>query len=159
MHEVVKGIWRRRRLMKGMTILRDFGGRFLLDFQELSFGVGLDQQRHRFARGFGHEDQDIHMISWSQVVVLVGREDSRFGQCLHSATAINKASEQTEVQHQTQVFRIVYLFYFAIKFYYLWINLYVNVLRMCSIKGIFEFYCFSQLKVLLNFTVMFDRIN
>ena len=97
-------------------------------------------QGHWFAGGFGHGGQDIHMISWSQEVDLVGREDSRFGQRLHSAASINKASEQTEGQHQTQVFKIVYLFYFSIKFYCLWINLYANVLRMCSIKGIFEFY-------------------
>jgi hypothetical protein len=32
---------------------------------ELSSGVGLDQYRHRFAGGFGHGGQDIHMISWS----------------------------------------------------------------------------------------------
>ena len=33
--------------------------------EEWSFGVGLDQYRHRFAGGFGHGGQDIHMISWS----------------------------------------------------------------------------------------------
>jgi hypothetical protein len=32
---------------------------------ELSSVVGLDQYRHRFAGGFGHGGQDIHMISWS----------------------------------------------------------------------------------------------
>ena len=39
--------------------------RFLLDLQELSFGEGLDQYMHRFAGGFGHGGQDVHMISWS----------------------------------------------------------------------------------------------
>ena len=32
---------------------------------ELSSVVGLDQYKHRFAGGFGHGGQDIHMISWS----------------------------------------------------------------------------------------------
>ena len=42
--------------------------RVLLDFhreKSLSSVVGLDQYRHRFAGGFGHGGQDIHMISWS----------------------------------------------------------------------------------------------
>jgi hypothetical protein len=36
-----------------------------LHIGELSSVVGLDQYRHRFAGGFGHGGQDIHMISWS----------------------------------------------------------------------------------------------
>jgi hypothetical protein len=48
---------------------RDWGDGFLglsgICREELSFGVGLDQYNHRFAGGFGHEGQDIHMISWS----------------------------------------------------------------------------------------------
>ena len=42
-----------------------FGGSLGLQKGELSFVVGLDQYRHRFAGGFGHGSQDIHMISWS----------------------------------------------------------------------------------------------
>jgi hypothetical protein len=42
-----------------------------------------DQYRgHRFVGGFGHGGQDIHMVSWSYEVVLVGRVETRFGQCL-----------------------------------------------------------------------------
>jgi hypothetical protein len=41
-----------------------FGGSWICR-EEWSFGVGLDQYRHRFAGGFGHGGQDIHMISWS----------------------------------------------------------------------------------------------
>jgi hypothetical protein len=40
-------------------------GSGILQRGELSFGVGLDQYRHRVAGGFGHGGQDIHMISWS----------------------------------------------------------------------------------------------
>jgi hypothetical protein len=47
-------------------------GRVLLDLggvarESLSWGVGgKDQYRgHRFAGGFGHGGQDIHMVSWS----------------------------------------------------------------------------------------------
>jgi hypothetical protein len=43
----------------------DFWGLSWICREELSFGVGLDQYRHRFAGGFGHGGQDIHMISWS----------------------------------------------------------------------------------------------
>jgi len=32
---------------------------------ELGSIVGLDQYKHRFAGGFGHGGQDIHMVSWS----------------------------------------------------------------------------------------------
>jgi hypothetical protein len=44
-----------------------FGGKVSLGLHrgELSSVVGLDQYRHRFAGGFGHGGQDIHMISWS----------------------------------------------------------------------------------------------
>jgi hypothetical protein len=51
--------------------LRFYGKFFLGEFSlglhrgELSSVVGLDQYRHRFAGGFGHGGQDIHMISWS----------------------------------------------------------------------------------------------
>jgi hypothetical protein len=41
------------------------GGSLGLQRGELSSVVGLDQYRHRFAGGFGHGGQDIHMISWS----------------------------------------------------------------------------------------------
>jgi hypothetical protein len=45
----------------------NFWGEVSLGLQrgELSSVVGLDQYRHRFAGGFGHGGQDIHMISWS----------------------------------------------------------------------------------------------
>jgi hypothetical protein len=71
MHEAVKegyggGGGLRRALSFYGRLGIDFWGA-LLDLQrgELSFGVGLDQYRHRFAGGFGHGGQDIHMISWS----------------------------------------------------------------------------------------------
>jgi hypothetical protein len=61
------GIWRGRRFT-GET----FYGRWGIDFwgswicrEEWSFGVGLDQFRHRVAGGFRHGGQDINMISWS----------------------------------------------------------------------------------------------
>jgi hypothetical protein len=54
-------------LRRGITILREFWGEVSLGLQrgELSSVVGLDQYMHRFAGGFGHGGQDIHMISWS----------------------------------------------------------------------------------------------
>jgi hypothetical protein len=69
--------------MRGKSVKEEYGGegglregfygRWGIDFwglswicrEELSFGVRLDQYRHRFAGGFGHGGQDIHMISWS----------------------------------------------------------------------------------------------
>jgi hypothetical protein len=65
----VKGQYERRRLGRrgsfdgrGLLILGA-----LLDWQrgEWSSVVGKVQYRHRFAGGFGHGGQDIHMISWS----------------------------------------------------------------------------------------------
>jgi hypothetical protein len=52
---------------KGSLFYGNFWGEFSLGLHrgELSSVVGLDQYRHRFAGGFGHGGQDIHMISWS----------------------------------------------------------------------------------------------
>ena len=55
-------------LRRRIRILREFfGGEVSLGLHrgELSYVVGLDQYRHRFAGGFGHGGQDIRMISWS----------------------------------------------------------------------------------------------
>jgi hypothetical protein len=68
MKEAVKEDMRGEVTKEGIIILREiFFGGVLLDLQrgELSSVVGLDQYRHRFAGGFGHGGQDIHMISWS----------------------------------------------------------------------------------------------
>ena len=98
---------------------------------ELSSVVRLDQHRHWFVGGFGHGGQDIHMISWRQEVFLVGRVEQGFGQCLHSSAKVNRTSEQTKGYHQTQVFKIMYLFLFCYK-----ILLFIDQfkMRMCSIK-------------------------
>ena len=66
---------------------------------------------HRVARGFGHGGQDIHMVSWSQEVVLVGRVETWFGQswsvasrCARQVEAKGRSTRQAEGQHQTKVF-------------------------------------------------------
>jgi hypothetical protein len=74
----VKEGYERRRFTKegGLSFYLFLGERVLLDFLEGSLGgllveslssvVGKDQYRgHRFAGGFGHGGQDIHMVSWS----------------------------------------------------------------------------------------------
>jgi hypothetical protein len=63
-----------------------------------------------------------------------------FGQCLHCSTVVNKATtrHQDELPSDLGNLNCVFVL-FAIKFYYLLINLYANVLNI---------------KELLNFTVM-----
>jgi hypothetical protein len=62
-------IWRGRRFTKGDYSTGDWGDGFWgsLGFagRRVSSGVGGLVQGHRFAGGFGHGGQDIHMISWS----------------------------------------------------------------------------------------------
>jgi hypothetical protein len=43
----------------------DFGGLSWICREGVEFWSGKVQYRHRFAGGFGHGGQDIHMISWS----------------------------------------------------------------------------------------------
>jgi hypothetical protein len=54
-----------RIILRGISFLEGSLG-FAQREESLSSVVGLDQYRgHRFAGGFGHGGQDIHMISWS----------------------------------------------------------------------------------------------
>jgi hypothetical protein len=93
------GIWRGRRFTRGSFYGRlgiDFGGGSWICREEWSFGVGLYQYRHRgcwrfWARGPGYPYDILELGSY-----LVGRVELGFGQCLHSAAAVKKASRQTE---------------------------------------------------------------
>jgi hypothetical protein len=93
------GIWRGRRFTKRI-ILREIGGLIfggLLDLQRgVEFWSGIVSVQARgcwrfWARGPGYPYDILELGSY-----LVGRVELGFGQCLHSAAAVKKASGQTE---------------------------------------------------------------
>jgi hypothetical protein len=92
-----------------------WGARLDLQRGEWSLGVGRFSTGAlvcwRFwARGPGYPYDILELGSY-----LVGKVELGFGQCLHSAVAVNKASEQTKVSIRTRYLNLcIVLFFYKI---------------------------------------------